>query len=145
MTAPIRDATPADRDAIAQIEAAAASHPWSAGAVAATLALPTTVALVADVDGVIGHVLASAVADEGELLTVAVHPGRRRGGVGRALLRACADRWRARGVRAAFLEVRADNEAARALYAAEGWLPVGARPRYYADGTDAVLLRREVG
>lgn len=144
MNATIRDARPDDRDAIASIEAAAASHPWSTDAIAATLALPTTIALVVEADGVAGHLLASAAVDEGEVLTVAVLPDRRRAGLGRALLRACSDRWRARGVHTAFLEVREDNDAARALYAAEGWRPVGARRGYYADGTNAVVYRREL-
>ena len=43
-----------------------------------------------------------------------------------------------------FLEVRTDNEAARALYEAAGFAVVGLRPRYYRpSGADAHTMRRE--
>jgi [ribosomal protein S18]-alanine N-acetyltransferase len=43
-----------------------------------------------------------------------------------------------------FLEVRTDNEPARALYEAEGFAVVGLRKRYYApSGADAYTMRRE--
>jgi ribosomal-protein-alanine N-acetyltransferase len=37
--------------------------------------------------------------------------------------------------------VRADNATARRLYARTGWVDAGVRPRYYADGVDAVVMR----
>jgi ribosomal-protein-alanine N-acetyltransferase len=48
------------------------------------------------------------------------------------------------GATAMFLEVSERNEAARALYAAAGFVPAGRRRRYYADGTDALVLRRDL-
>ena len=45
----------------------------------------------------------------------------------------------------ASLEVRDGNTAARALYATAGFAPVGRRPRYYADGEDAVTYHRSMG
>jgi [ribosomal protein S18]-alanine N-acetyltransferase len=43
-----------------------------------------------------------------------------------------------------FLEVRTDNEPARALYESEGFTVVGLRPRYYRpSGADAHTMRRE--
>ena len=43
------------------------------------------------------------------------------------------------------LEVRASNEAAKALYAALGFTSVGCRPRYYSRPTeDAELFRKEL-
>jgi ribosomal-protein-alanine N-acetyltransferase len=41
-----------------------------------------------------------------------------------------------------FLEVAPGNAAARALYASAGYAEVGRRPRYYPDGSDALLLAR---
>jgi ribosomal-protein-alanine N-acetyltransferase len=43
-----------------------------------------------------------------------------------------------------FLEVSERNAAARALYAAAGFAEVGRRRRYYADGADALVLRRDL-
>jgi ribosomal-protein-alanine N-acetyltransferase len=52
---------------------------------------------------------------------------------------------RRRGAVEAFLEVRVDNEAARALYARAGFAQVGLRRGYYDGGrVDAVVMRREL-
>ena len=48
----------------------------------------------------------------------------------------------ASGARTALLEVRASNLAARAFYASTGFVAVGQRPRYYANGEDALLMTR---
>lgn len=140
----LRPATAADAAAIARVEAGPTPTPWSEAQVAASLAAPSTRAWVL-VDGeVVGHLLASAQGEEGEVLVVAVAPRwRRRGGAGR-LVQAAVAWWRERGVREAFLEVREDNAAARALYAGLGFEEVGRRRGYYRDGTDALVLRRPV-
>ncbi len=50
-----------------------------------------------------------------------------------------------RRVREVFLEVRADNPVAQALYASEGFAELGRRPRYYQpDGVDALVMRLDV-
>jgi ribosomal-protein-alanine N-acetyltransferase len=53
-----------------------------------------------------------------------------------------------RGARRIYLEVAEDNAAARALYAAEGFEPIGRRRGYYArregPAVDAITMRREV-
>jgi [ribosomal protein S18]-alanine N-acetyltransferase len=51
---------------------------------------------------------------------------------------------RKRGAGAMFLEVAAANGPALALYAREGFTEVGRRRRYYSDGTDALVLRRDL-
>jgi ribosomal-protein-alanine N-acetyltransferase len=45
----------------------------------------------------------------------------------------------------AFLEVKASNKGAQRLYAKLGFEEVGRRRRYYSDGSDAVLMRRQAG
>ena len=139
----VRAATPADAPEIAALEAAAAHQPWTEAQIRGSLASPSTrgwVTLGRD-GAVAGHLLASCVAEEGEILTLAVDPGQRRQGFGRRLLDACLDAWREAGVRCAWLEVREDNVGARRLYAGTGWAEAGARRRYYQDGTDAVVMR----
>jgi ribosomal protein S18 acetylase RimI-like enzyme len=89
----------------------------------------------------VGHLLATQVGDEGEVLTIAVREDARRRGLARAMLTALADRWRAHGAHTGWLEVRADNEGARALYASLGWTSAGRRRGYYDDGTDAIVMR----
>ncbi|MEN0075727.1 MAG: ribosomal-protein-alanine acetyltransferase, partial [Paracraurococcus sp.] len=48
------------------------------------------------------------------------------------------------GAAAMFLEVAAGNAPAQALYAGQGFAEVGRRRRYYADGSDALVLRRDL-
>jgi [ribosomal protein S18]-alanine N-acetyltransferase len=88
-----------------------------------------------------GLVLARTAADEAEILTLAVVPGCRRLGLGRALLRRAMAESACRGAASMVLEVAAPNAPAQALYAAEGFSHVGRRPRYYPCGTDALVLR----
>jgi len=46
-----------------------------------------------------------------------------------------------RGAKSMALEVAKTNERANALYRALGFVPVGQRLRYYADGSDAWVMR----
>jgi ribosomal-protein-alanine N-acetyltransferase len=89
-----------------------------------------------------GFVLARVAADEAEILTLAVAADARRQGHGASLLAHAMAAAAARGAAAMFLEVAATNEAARALYTAAGFGEAGRRARYYADGGDALILRR---
>ncbi len=117
-------------------------RPWSAAEIAGLLASPGCFLLGADSAFLIGR----CVLDEAELLTLVTAPAARRQGRARALLDGFLAEARARGAARAFLEVAADNVAARALYAAAGWQEDGRRRGYYQgpDGqkTDAILLSR---
>lgn len=94
------------------------------------------------VDGFVLGVVAAA--SEVRILLLAVDPSRRRSGVGSRLLKALASAFVARGVRMVRLEVRADNEGARAFYREHGFEEVGLDRGVYDDGADAVLMRRRV-
>ena len=80
---------------------------------------------------------------EAEIHTIGVDPAHQRHGIGRTLLRgllAVADQVAG----TVFLEVRTDNDAARALYEAERFTVVGLRKRYYRpSGADAYTMRRD--
>ena len=77
-----------------------------------------------------GFSLYRTVADEAELLLIAVVPSRHRRGVGRMLLDNFLDRARNDGIARVHLEVRDGNSAA-ALYREAGFAPVGRRRNYY--------------
>ncbi len=142
MTAHVLPATVADADAIVALEAVSAAEPWSLPSISAQLSQPHSRAWITTVDGEpTAYLLATAIAGEGEVLTIGTAPPWRRRGLAAALLTRCADTWRAEGVDAAFLEVRSDNLPAIHLYTRLGWAVCGRRPRYYRDGTDAVLMR----
>ena len=88
-----------------------------------------------------GFVLARVVADEAEILTLAVDPHRQGQGAGHLLLQAAMGEAQRRGAVAIFLEVAPSNAAALALYGSAGFVQVGRRPRYYPGGGDALVLR----
>ncbi len=85
--------------------------------------------------------LAPSGSEQGDIQTIAVDPSRRGMGLGRGLMHALITAARRRHVAELFLEVRADNPIARALYDSLGFEQIGVRPRYYRDGVDAVLMR----
>lgn len=136
----IRTAALADAAIIAEIERQAADAPWSLASVQETLARPTTRAFLAD-DPPVGHLIASCAADEGEILTLAVLPEARRRGAARQLVAACTAWWQGRDAVAGWLDVRADNTAAKALYESCGWQHIHIRSAYYRDGCDALVMR----
>lgn len=115
-------------------------RPWSEAAFADLLDQPGVFA----VDSPDGFILMRAVADEAEILTLAVRPAARRGGQGARLVGEGVLAAAARGASRVFLEVAEDNAAARALYAGAGFVEAGRRAGYYAgtDGSrrDALLL-----
>ena len=134
---------------MAAIERTVFPHPWTAAQLAQELRLPSGLALVAETipaaaSGIAGFALFRRVLDEAELLRLAVTPGWRRRGVGEALVRRGLALLRHEGARSVFLEVRADNAAAIGFYAAGAWQSAGHRVRYYPDGVDALLFRRDL-
>jgi ribosomal-protein-alanine N-acetyltransferase len=86
------------------------------------------------------------VADEMELLSLAVTPAWRRQGLACWLTRLALAVAGRKGARAAFLEVRSANAPARRLYASLGFVETGRRPGYYQDPVeDAIVLSRTFG
>ena len=119
---------------------------WSEEAVWGELAAPGRWYVVADGagDDLLGYAgLAGPDGPGGDadVATVAVLPGAQGRGLGRALLRALLAEAVRREVGAVLLEVRVGNEGARALYASEGFEHLSVRRRYYADGSDAQVMR----
>ena len=137
---PVQPATAMLAPALAAIHAAcfSAREAWGVDAIGLQLAMPGAFGFAAADAGMI---LARVAADEAEVLTLAVTPDARRLGVGRSLLKAAMAEARLRGAVSIALEVAVDNVAARGLYEQAGFTQIGRRPRYYADGADALILR----
>jgi len=136
----IIQATKAHAVALAAIHAASfpPREAWGADAIGLQLALPGVFGLIEERGGML---LGRIAADEAEVLTLAVTPGARRQGMGTGLLWEAKARMVSHGASVVFLEVAASNVAALSLYRAEGFVEVGRRPRYYADGSNAVVMR----
>lgn len=140
----IARAGPAHAAALAAIHGAAfpPGQSWGRDAMALQMEMPGVVALI-DPRG--GMIMARIAGDEAEILTLAVLPDQRRQGLARALLAEAAHVVARHGAAALFLEVALRNTPARGLYEGAGFVRVGQRRRYYADGDDAVVMRRELG
>ena len=77
---------------------------------------------------------------ETQLCTISVRPEAARKGLGRALLAAIMKEARAAGCVQLTLEVSERNIPALALYRRAGGRVVGRRPKFYNDGSDALLM-----
>ncbi|MEJ1229933.1 MAG: ribosomal protein S18-alanine N-acetyltransferase [Galbitalea sp.] len=159
MAAEIRLATAADLEAIMRIETSTfVTDAWSAETMRAELASPHTHYLVALADDTAGvespdeaapgalagyaGLLAPRNSGDADIQTIAVVPAARRNGLGRRLMVELMTEAAARGARHVFLEVRADNPNARALYESLGFAQIAVRAHYYQpDDVAAVVMR----
>ncbi len=95
----------------------------------------------------VGFSLARSVADESELLLLAVEPDQHRQGIGSHLLERFVEDAQGQGTSRVHLEVR-DGNPAIAMYRDAGFIQAGRRRNYYhgADGSrfDALTLVREI-
>lgn len=119
---------------------------WTAPQCASLLPLPGVwLSLARDGAEVVGFALGRAVADEAELLLLAVRAQDQKRGVGRLLLDSFVSVAKSKGAERLHLEVRDGNRAAR-LYKSSGFTEVGRRTAYYSgrDGQifDALTLAR---
>jgi len=92
-----------------------------------------------------GYLLATIIADEAEILSIAVTADHQKCGRGAGLLGYFFTHIAARDVKTVLLEVAADNVAALTLYHRHGFAEFGRRRSYYkrSDGyCDAIMMRR---
>ncbi|HVF94596.1 MAG TPA: GNAT family N-acetyltransferase [Sphingomonas sp.] len=121
---------------------------WTRNQSLGVMAMPgVRLTIAAMDDDPAGFALVRCVADEAELLLLAVDPAHRRRGIATALLRAIVADGQATGIAQLHLEVRAGNDAVK-LYAANGFAKVGERRGYYRGKTgqifDAHTYRRAI-
>jgi ribosomal-protein-alanine N-acetyltransferase len=138
---------PEDLDEVLAIERASFSMPWSRGAFLYEMQQNRVARCwVMREDGhVIGYLCLWEIADELHITNIAVHPTRRRQGVGRVLLQGVLEDARERRLRLVVLEVRPSNTEARTLYEGFGFRVIGRRRGYYYDtGEDALVMEADL-
>ena len=135
-----------DAQAVASLEKAAFSDPWSEESLLGMTDSVFYHLLCAAEDGeVCGYLAASSVAGENEILRIAVSGSHRRRGIGASLLDSFIKERTTEGDSEFFLEVRASNAPAIGLYTSLGFEFCGRRENYYKNPTeDAVLMRLSV-
>ena len=143
----IRPAVLCDIPAIAGIEAACFSDPWSEKALTETMENPIAALLCAKSgDGITaGYVGVYFMGEDADITNVAVLPAHRRKGLADSLITALEALCRERGVLRLHLEVRASNVPAIALYEKHGFFRDGLRRNYYRNPReDAVLMTLQI-
>jgi len=139
---------PAHARVAGALHALSFAAPWSDAEFASLLAQPGVAGLLWNAAEPQGFILIRAVADEAEILTLAVAPAYRRRGVAALLLDEATRLLRAGGTHRLFLEVAADNAAAIGLYEKAGFSATGRRTGYYARAgaasMDAVIMTLEL-
>jgi ribosomal-protein-alanine acetyltransferase len=121
--------TAADLDAIVALEQRSHPHPWSLENLRSSLGHHSCIGLRRDGQWV-AHAVLSFVVGEAELLLFVVDKDLQGRGVGSRFLHLLAQAAQQKA-QTMFLEVRASNEAAIALYEKTGFNQVGIRPKYY--------------
>jgi ribosomal-protein-alanine N-acetyltransferase len=143
--APMRES---DLDDVACMESTLYDFPWTRVNFADSLVAGYCCRVLC-LDGVLAaYAVMMCVLDEAHLLNVSVARDRQRQGLGRKMLDHLAREAVEYGAERMFLEVRPSNAAARAMYDAAAFQPIGRRPRYYPalDGReDALVMSAELG
>ena len=136
---------------VIRVEARSFTHPWSREIFDRELKNRWSTGFVAYVPGAdgrawaAGYVVAWLVVGEVHILNLAVDPGARRRGVGRALMMHVLTAFEGKGATRATLEVRRSNLGAQALYEGLGFVRAGVRRGYYSDnGEDAFVMSADL-
>jgi ribosomal-protein-alanine N-acetyltransferase len=150
----LRRAVLEDVPALAALEAACFTHPWTPAQIHEEVARdPPDMVLVLEgpgspsgaAAGIRAYCSFRLVLDEMHVMNLAVDPGFRRHGLARRLLAFATARAARAGARRALLELRAGNREALALYESLGFRSLGLRREYYGEPTeDALVLAREL-
>jgi len=143
----VRPMTGGDLEVVATIEAENSS-PWAIGQLASELAQEGGWQFVAEASAsglVCGFVCGRSCVGEAELLKIAVGREHRRQGIAAQLVAHTLRSLAAQGVARCFLELRAGNLPALALYERFGFHRLGLRKDYYAlPAEDAILMEKRV-
>ncbi len=133
-----KELSPDILDEVYALERVCFSDAWSHAAFAAEREAGRLY-LALDGDALLGYIVYWRIEDECEIANIAVDPDKRGLGCGSALLAHALEC----GADHFYLEVRAGNEAAKALYFKHGFTPYGVRKNYYRNPTeDAILLHK---
>ena len=122
----------ADLDAVMAIENAVYTHPWTRGNFVDSLNAGYHCWVAERGGAIVGYCVVVVAANEAHLLNLSVAAAWQRMGLGSAMLQFAINLARERAAQRIFLEVRASNDAAHALYARSGFREIGTRHDYYA-------------
>ncbi|HZW08485.1 MAG TPA: GNAT family N-acetyltransferase [Phycisphaerales bacterium] len=145
----IRQATPADLEALVAVEKDCFERPeerFTRRQIRALVQNPRATVIIAEADGkiagwAVGLYRQHSRWQSGRIYAVGVHREFRGRGIGRKLTEHLLDGFRARAIERVYLEVREDNTAALTLYKALGFTPIRRLTAYYGPGVDGLSCR----
>jgi len=103
----------------------------------------TLVAVSSEDKKIVGFIVANE-GSTGHVITIDVDKESRRAGVGSLLLNAAEERLRSVGSRGVGLETAVDNISALSFYKRHGYHVIRTWPRYYSNGVDALVMRKDL-
>lgn len=140
--------TPADLPRAFEIEQASHAFPWTEKTLASNQGERYLNLKIMHDDVMAGFAITQIVLDEATLFNIAIDPAFQRQGLGRALLEDVIQQIEKKDVFTLWLEVRASNAKAIALYENLGFNEVSVRRNYYpaAQGReDAIMMALPLG
>lgn len=135
-----------DCERVSQIAAQCLPEHWSLSGIQDTLRYDNNFFYVAcENENIVGFAGCMIIAEDAELLNIAVVPDYQKQGVGAKLLQEMLDVAKKQEAERILLEVREGNSVARQLYRSFGFKELGLRKHYYANPTeDAVIMERKL-
>lgn len=138
-----------DCEAVYEIAKESLPEHWSLQGVCDVLRYDSSIYYVAyckDCDEIVGFAGVMLVAEEAELLNIAVKPSYQNQGVGQLLLAKVMKQSAEQGAERILLEVRKSNVQALHLYKENFFSELGIRKAYYNNPTeDAIIMERIIG
>ncbi len=135
----------ADLDEIAAIERECFTDPWTRRMLADSLLSGRFYGTVLEEQGTVtAYGGISFACDEAEIQLIATSEMYRRCGRGTKVIADLLEEAKKRGAKRVFLEVRVSNAEAQMLYLKNGFRGLYCRTRYYPDGEDAVVMKKEL-
>ena len=138
--------TEEDVAAVAALEAANFSRPWSYDSFFQTLSDENYIVIIAkDADALLGYCVLLCTGEEADITNVCTAPEARGKGVATEMLAVLMEAGKNRGITEFFLEVRESNTPARSLYTKLGFEEIGLRKNYYEEPKEhAVLMKKGI-
>ena len=100
--------------------------------------------ILEDKEEIIGIIQFWHLFDEAEITILAVKKEFQRQGYGKILLEKTFEYLKTKNVRFVYLEVAVDNQPAKKLYKKLGFKFLAIRQKYYADGKDAIVMKKDL-
>ena len=137
--------TTEDLAEISKLEQECFSDPWTQRMLADSfLADQFFGSLLEEEDGITAYGGMHFAGDDAEIELIATADMYRRCGRGSKILDDLIEEAQRRGAKNIFLEVRVSNAPAQIMYLKKGFQGIYTRARYYPDGEDAIVMKKEL-